>query len=176
MNCLLLIEIIIIALLLSPALAATGVALMFANTSYTHVARLKNPLNDAKVMSKTLKHLVFEVVKATDLAWKAMQSARVGFGRKVNEGVDASVFWLGQRSIKTLQSEVKLFSPYERPTPSCDGHWRPLLKEKSHGQSGGILRLPGVARLWPPVHGQFRPFGQPFLGAVYCPSMSVAST
>jgi TPR repeat protein len=50
------------AFLAPPAFAAKRVALVIGNSAYRSVARLDNPINDAKLMAKTLQDLGFTLV------------------------------------------------------------------------------------------------------------------
>ena len=51
-----------VALFLTPAFAETRIALVIGNSSYSHVPKLDNPANDAKLMARTLKSVGFELV------------------------------------------------------------------------------------------------------------------
>ncbi|HEY1382486.1 MAG TPA: caspase family protein [Dongiaceae bacterium] len=68
----------------SEALASARVALVVGNGDYgPEIGKLKNPANDAKLMSDTLKDLGFDVSLVTDADQKAMKRAIREFGEKL---------------------------------------------------------------------------------------------
>ncbi len=72
-----------------PALAAKRVALVIGNSQYK-TAPLVNPVNDAQLMTKTLKQLGFEVIETLDANQRTMKRAIRDFGKSLNEaGEDA---------------------------------------------------------------------------------------
>jgi uncharacterized caspase-like protein len=80
---------VIVVALAHPAWAEKRVALVIGNGAY-QVGKLKNPPNDAKLMSKTLRGLGFEVIEHTDLSGIGMKRAISKFGRKLRKaGKDA---------------------------------------------------------------------------------------
>lgn len=72
--------------------AAPRVALVIGNADYgPEIGRLKNPVNDAKLMAETLQSLGFKVDLVLDADSKAMKQAIKGFGAKLREaGADAT--------------------------------------------------------------------------------------
>ena len=46
--------------------------LAIGNSGYTYAGILPNPISDAKVIDKTICHLVFEVITVTDVNQKMM--------------------------------------------------------------------------------------------------------
>ena len=54
-------------------------ALVIGNAAYQHGGVLKNPVNDANLMARTLEDLGFDVIKRTDAGLKDMQNAFLGF-------------------------------------------------------------------------------------------------
>ena len=46
--------------------------LVIGNSVYTYAGILPNPISDAKVIDKTIGHLVFEVITVTDVNQKMM--------------------------------------------------------------------------------------------------------
>jgi len=57
-------------------------ALVIGNANYDSIAKLANPVNDAKLIAKTLDSLDFEVILATDLDKGEFMSKVVEFGKK----------------------------------------------------------------------------------------------
>jgi uncharacterized caspase-like protein len=57
----------LIACLSAAAEAGPRVALVVCNSEYLYASRLANPGNDAKLMTKTLKSVGFEVLSGVDL-------------------------------------------------------------------------------------------------------------
>ena len=57
-------------------------ALVIGNSNYDSIAKLANPVNDAKLIARTLDSLDFEVILATDLDKGEFMSKVVEFGKK----------------------------------------------------------------------------------------------
>ena len=57
-------------------------ALVIGNSNYDSIAKLANPVDDAKLIAKTLDSLDFEVILATDLDKGEFMSKVVEFGKK----------------------------------------------------------------------------------------------
>ena len=57
-------------------------ALVIGNSNYDSIAKLANPVNDAKLIARTLDSLDFEVILATDLDKNDFMSKVVEFGKK----------------------------------------------------------------------------------------------
>jgi uncharacterized caspase-like protein len=77
--------------------AATGerrVALLVGNSRYTD-APLKNPANDARAMSATLRERGFDVILRVDATKQQMESAIIEFGEKLTEGATGLFFFAG---------------------------------------------------------------------------------
>jgi uncharacterized caspase-like protein len=79
-----------------PSLAATAhrLALVIGNNAYADGV-LKNPINDARAMSATLRELGFEVRVLENADRMAMQRAVVEFGRKLNENTVGLFYFAG---------------------------------------------------------------------------------
>jgi hypothetical protein len=79
-----------------PSLAATAhrLALVIGNNAYADGV-LKNPINDARAMSATLRELGFEVRVLENADRMAMQRAVVDFGRKLNENTVGLFYFAG---------------------------------------------------------------------------------
>jgi hypothetical protein len=71
------------------------VALVIGNNAYDELGRLNNPVNDAKLMSRALRQLGFDVIEHTDADEKAMKRAIQDLGRRIEQaGRDTvSVFY-----------------------------------------------------------------------------------
>jgi hypothetical protein len=61
------------------------IALVIGNNAYDSLERLKNPVSDAKLMTRTLRDLGFDVVERTDADEKTMKRAMQEFGRRIAE-------------------------------------------------------------------------------------------
>jgi hypothetical protein len=65
------------------AAAEKRVALVIGNNAYDELGRLNNPVNDAKLMARSLRQLGFDVVEHTDADQNAMKRAIQDFGRRI---------------------------------------------------------------------------------------------
>jgi len=81
---------------LPPASAATAgrVALVMGNGSYREQA-LRNPVNDAREMTRTLRGLGFDVIEVLDADKRTMESAIVEFGRRLSPQGVGLFFYAG---------------------------------------------------------------------------------
>ena len=70
-------------------------ALVIGNSNYDSIAKLNNPVNDAKLIAKTLDSLDFEVILATDLDKAGFMSKVVEFGKKRKEYDVGFVYYAG---------------------------------------------------------------------------------
>ena len=79
-------------LLAAPAMAEPRVALVVGNSHYGgDLGLLPNPVNDAKLISETLRQVGFDVVEVEDADQQAMKKAIVDFGDKLsNAGAGAT--------------------------------------------------------------------------------------
>lgn len=68
-----------------PTLAEARLALVIGNSSYGSVSALDNPVRDAKLISRTLEGLGFQVTLAEDASQIAMKRAIAQFGRDLRE-------------------------------------------------------------------------------------------
>ncbi len=91
---------IVLTLLALPAAAAKRVALVIGNSNYEHVNDLANPANDASLIEKALTETGFEVIRFNDLDQRGMKRAMVEFGRKLQTGVEASMFYYAGHGIE----------------------------------------------------------------------------
>jgi len=67
-------------------------ALVIGNAAYQHGGALKNPVNDAKLMSQTLKNLGFDVIESTDASLIEMKSVFKQFATQIKK-YDVSLFF-----------------------------------------------------------------------------------
>lgn len=70
-------------------------ALVIGNAAYQFGGALKNPVNDADLMARTLEDLGFDVIKETDAGLKDMQSAFKGFVTRLDDYGVALFFYAG---------------------------------------------------------------------------------
>lgn len=63
-----------LALASSPSLAGSRYAIVFANQGYQHVGKLKNPVNDARLVAQQLERTKFSVTLALDLSAEAFDA------------------------------------------------------------------------------------------------------
>ena len=73
------------------AAAERRVALVIGNANYA-TAPLRNPVNDARTVAKTLNDYGFEVLLRTNLNQRAMVTALRDFSAKIKEG-DVALFY-----------------------------------------------------------------------------------
>ena len=79
------------------AQAQKRVALVIGNSNYhaQGVPVLRNPVNDARAMAKTLNGLGFEVIEVTDATQSEMRHAITAFGEKLSPNTVALVYYAG---------------------------------------------------------------------------------
>jgi uncharacterized caspase-like protein len=70
------------------------VALLIGNGDY-HFAPLKNPMNDVRVMAKTLENLGFQIMKAENASQNRMKRLIDEFGRRIQDGGVGLFFYAG---------------------------------------------------------------------------------
>ncbi|MEO1054444.1 MAG: caspase family protein [Bacteroidota bacterium] len=76
------------------------IALVIGNADYRNGGELKNPLNDARAMAKTLRQLGFEVMTAENTSQADMKKAIDQFGRRM-EGYDIGLFYYAGHGIQS---------------------------------------------------------------------------
>lgn len=67
------------------AAAEKRIALVIGNADYSELGRLKNPINDAKLMARTLRNLGFDVAERLDADQASMKKAMQQFGRRIEQ-------------------------------------------------------------------------------------------
>ena len=70
-------------------------ALVIGNGEYVHHAPLKNALNDAELMTRTLEKLDFTVLKHLNLTLEGMRKAVLAFARKAEAADVAWIYFAG---------------------------------------------------------------------------------
>jgi len=73
-------------------------ALIIGNGAYKKITQLKNPVNDANDMKKTLENLGFDVIIRTDAGYKEMEDAVREFGEKLKKSDFGLFFYSGHGS------------------------------------------------------------------------------
>jgi uncharacterized caspase-like protein len=79
-----------LATVLLPALAQKRMALVIGNSDYAHESTLRNPVNDAALMSRTLRAQGFQVEERRNLGKTEMDLALIRFIRE-SAGADSAV-------------------------------------------------------------------------------------
>ncbi|MDD2387292.1 MAG: SUMF1/EgtB/PvdO family nonheme iron enzyme [Bacteroidales bacterium] len=74
------------------------IALIIGNATYSS-SPLKNPVNDANLIAKTLQELGFEVIKITNATLKQMQKAEIEFTNKIKQ-YDVALFYYAGHGIQ----------------------------------------------------------------------------
>ena len=74
------------------------VALVIGNSNYRSQP-LRNPVNDARAMSRKLRSLGFDVIERTDVDKKRMQKSIIDFGQKLRDG-GVGVFYFAGHGIQ----------------------------------------------------------------------------
>jgi uncharacterized protein (TIGR02145 family) len=74
-------------------------ALVIGNAKYVHGGSLKNPVNDAVLMYRTLQDLGFEVTLLTNAELKDMQKSAIEFTNKVND-YDVALFYYAGHGVQ----------------------------------------------------------------------------
>lgn len=92
------------------ALAEARLALVIGNSAYGSVPGLDNPVRDARLMSRTLEDLGFEVTLAEDASQIAMKRAIAQFGRSLREaGEEATgLFFYAGHGVQSFGSNYLL--------------------------------------------------------------------
>jgi len=74
-------------------------ALVIGNADYQNGGSLRNPVNDANLMEKTLQELGFEVIKKTDADLRTMQLATAEFTNKI-QNYDVALFYYAGHGVQ----------------------------------------------------------------------------
>ena len=93
-------------MLSNPAFADKRIALVIGNGAYETVARLDNPINDAKLIADTLRGLGFNLIGGgalTNLDKAGMDNAIANFGSQV-VGADVGLFYYAGHGVQVRNS------------------------------------------------------------------------
>jgi uncharacterized caspase-like protein len=83
----------------APALADKRVALVIGNANYAGVTPLKNPINDATDVGRTLRELGFDVIDKFDVTKPEFDKALAEFGRRAL-GADVALFYYAGHAVQ----------------------------------------------------------------------------
>ena len=86
---------------------APRIALVIGNTNYTKLTKLRNPGNDARLMSLKLKELGFEVIEAFDRDLAGLSKDVDAFAQRIKQGgrdTVSAVFYAGHGLEKTAST------------------------------------------------------------------------
>lgn len=86
---------LIILALPSFVFAGEKIALVIGNSDYSYISKLKNPENDARLISKRLESLGFVVDQQYDLKLRETQKILRKFRKKANEAELALIYYAG---------------------------------------------------------------------------------
>ena len=84
-----------VLLAVAPLRAEKRAALVIGNSAYEHAAPLRNPRNDAKVVSDRLKELGFDVIMGIDMKHRDFARTIAAFKRKLEHASVAVFFYAG---------------------------------------------------------------------------------
>src|SRR4051794_13666132 len=88
-----------VVLTAAPAAAEKRVALVIGNAAYRNTVTLKNPVNDAGDLARSLGDLGFEVVLGTDLDFQGMRRSLSQFSTKI-QGADLALFFYAGHGVQ----------------------------------------------------------------------------
>ena len=94
------------------------VALVIGNKDYTSMSSLKNPLNDARDMSKILREKGFEVIALENASQLEMEQAITKFSRKISSGKGVGLFYYAGHGVEV--HGVNYLIPSNANIPSID--------------------------------------------------------
>ena len=82
------------------AQAGKRVALVIGNSEYQNTSPLKNPVNDANLMTSSLRGSGFEVTKILNADFKTMKRAMLDFGRDLRNSPEAGLFYYAGHGVQ----------------------------------------------------------------------------
>ena len=94
------------------------VALVIGNKDYTSMSSLKNPLNDARDMSKILREKGFEVIALENASQLEMEQAITKFSRKISSGKGVGLFYYAGHGVEV--NGINYLIPSNANIPSID--------------------------------------------------------
>ncbi|PCH79726.1 MAG: hypothetical protein COB90_10680 [Hyphomicrobiales bacterium] len=80
--------------------AASRVALVIGNSAYTNISSLRNPVNDALLMARTLEASGFTVTMVLDADQKTMKRAMLGFTRTLRKTSASGLFYYAGHGVQ----------------------------------------------------------------------------
>jgi hypothetical protein len=105
----------------SPAHAGGRVALVIGNSNYTVGGKLTNPVNDMRLVEKSLRDAGFDVTPAPELSWNAFQDALHVFHDKARGSEIALIYYAGhgiagKGTNWMVPIDAELHTPFELDT------------------------------------------------------------
>jgi len=94
------------------------VALVIGNKDYTSMNSLKNPLNDARDMSKILREKGFDVIALENASQLEMEQAITKFSRKISSGKGVGLFYYAGHGVEV--NGINYLIPSNANIPSID--------------------------------------------------------
>ncbi len=76
-------------------ISAPSFALVIGNGNYAHLPMLRNPINDARAIEQTLRHLDFEVIRLEDATKVQMEAGLRQLASRLNSDAVALVYFAG---------------------------------------------------------------------------------
>jgi uncharacterized caspase-like protein len=113
---------------LTPAQAATRLALIIGNGDYQGAPKLDNPVNDANDMAQVLKNLGFEVIKKHNLGNRAMTQVVQDFGTQLLKQGGIGLFYFSGYGLQVkgrnflVPVDAKIKSEADIPWESLDAN------------------------------------------------------
>src|ERR1700730_688420 len=86
------VPLLLVAIMMSPALADRRIALVIGNGAYRNAPQLPNPKNDAQDVAAALKRTGFETILGLDLDKAGMDDAAIRFARAAR-AADVAIFY-----------------------------------------------------------------------------------
>ncbi|MBL4786336.1 MAG: caspase family protein [Cohaesibacteraceae bacterium] len=80
--------------------ATNRVALVIGNSAYTSISSLRNPVNDALLMARTLEASGFTVTTVLDADQKTMKRAMLGFTRTLRKTAASGLFYYAGHGVQ----------------------------------------------------------------------------
>jgi uncharacterized caspase-like protein len=94
------------------------VALVIGNKDYTSMGSLKNPLNDARDMSRILKKKGFDVIALENASQLEMEQAITKFSNKISSGKGVGLFYYAGHGVEV--NGINYLIPSNANIPSID--------------------------------------------------------
>jgi len=110
-------------------------ALVIGNAAYTHTSPLRNPVNDAQAISKTLRQLGFSVTTLLDTDQRTMEANIAMFGRSLKKSDGVGLFYYAGHGMQ-VEGENYLFPIDINPQTEADVRYDGVPVGKLLGQMG----------------------------------------